>query len=195
MSSPELMTSRSPLVRSARRLARRASRTSERLFLTEGPQAVREALDFTAPDGAGCVVEVFATYDAGQRHHDLLAVADADGIPWHLVEPAALAGLAATVTPQGVVAVCRFVDVPLADVLAAPTSLVAVCVDVRDPGNAGTVIRCADAVGADAVVFAGTSVDPYNGKTVRASVGSLFHLPIVLGHTASSPWRLCERPA
>jgi len=60
------------------------------------------------------------------------------------------------------------------------TTLIAICADVRDPGNAGTVVRCADAAGADAVVFAGHSVDPYNPKTVRASVGSLFHLPIAV---------------
>lgn len=182
MSSPEPMTSRSPRVKLARKLTRRASRMSERLFLAEGPQAVREALGFAGPAGAGCVVEVFATYDAEQHHRDLRA-ADANAAPWHRVEPDVLAGLTGTVAPQGVVAVCRFLDVPLADVLATPTRLVAVCADVRDPGNAGTVIRSADAVGAGGVVFAGTSVDPYNGKVVRASVGSIFHLPIVFGPT------------
>jgi RNA methyltransferase, TrmH family len=65
--------------------------------------------------------------------------------------------------------------------LSASPSLVAVLVDVRDPGNAGTVIRCADAAGADAVVLAGEAVDPHSGKCVRASTGSLFHLPIVAG--------------
>jgi TrmH family RNA methyltransferase len=79
--------------------------------------------------------------------------------------------------------VCSFLDVPLDSALAAAlagSSLVAVCADVRDPGNAGTIIRTADALGADAVVLAGHSVDPYNPKSVRASVGSLFHLPVAL---------------
>jgi TrmH family RNA methyltransferase len=89
--------------------------------------------------------------------------------------------LAQTVTPQGVVAVCHLLDEPLADVAAAAHSLVALLAHVRDPGNAGTVIRTADAAGADAVVLAGESVDPYNGKCVRASAGSIFHLPVAAG--------------
>jgi TrmH family RNA methyltransferase len=78
------------------------------------------------------------------------------------------------------VALCRFLDRPLALLAEASPRLVAVCADVRDPGNAGTVIRCADAAGADVVVLAGDSVDLYNPKTVRASVGSVFHLPVVI---------------
>src|SRR5690606_15291575 len=96
------------------------------------------------------------------------------------VDDRALASLSDSVTPAGVVAVCRFLDRPLADLLAAGARLVAVCADVRDPGNAGTVIRCADAAGADLVVLAGTSVDAYNPKAARASVGSLFHLPLAV---------------
>ncbi len=184
MASPELMTSRSARVRSARKLTRRASRMSERLFLAEGPQVVRAALAVTDSGEKRCAVEVFATYDAEDRHRDLRAAADAGLVPWHAVEPEALDSLTGTVSPQGVVAVCRFVDVPLDDVIARQPRLVVVCVEIRDPGNAGAVLRCADAAGADAVVLAGTSVDPYNGKAVRASVGSLFHLPIVLGSPA-----------
>ena len=116
------------------------------------------------------MVEVFATPAATQQYAGLAAAAPR----WTLVDDAALASLSDSVSPAGVVAVCRYLDraVPVA------ARLVALCADVRDPGNAGTVIRCADAAGADAVVLAGHSVDPYNPKTVRASVGSLFHLPI-----------------
>lgn len=164
-------------VKAARRLARRASRAELGLFLAEGPQAVREAL--TVP---GCVREVFAVAGAADEHPDIRAAAN--DLPWHLVDDGALASLTETVHPQGLVAVCRFVDRPLDELLSragtAPR-LLAVCADVRDPGNAGTVIRCADAAGADGVVLAGSSVDPYNGKTVRATVGSLFHLPLALG--------------
>ena len=92
-----------------------------------------------------------------------------------------MAALAETVTPQGLVGVASYVDVPLDVVTAAEPRLVAVFAAIRDPGNAGTVLRAADAAGADAVVFTDTSVDPYNGKCVRASAGSLFHLPVVLG--------------
>jgi RNA methyltransferase, TrmH family len=137
---------------------------------------VREALA-----RAATVVEAFATRECTDRHPELEELAAGQQVTWHQVGPEVLASLAQTVTPQGVVAVCRFVDRPLVDVLRDRPSLVALCANVRDPGNAGTVIRCADAAGADAVVLAGTSVDPYNGKCVRASAGSLFHLPLVSG--------------
>jgi RNA methyltransferase, TrmH family len=162
-------------VRTARRLARRVSRAEHRLFLAEGPQAVREALQLP-----GCVREVFAVPSAAAPHADLRAAADRAAVPWQAVDDAAMASLTETVAPQGVVAVCRFVDEPFTALLAREPRLLAVCVDVRDPGNAGTVIRCADAAGAGGVVLAGSSVDPYNGKAVRASVGSLFHLPLAL---------------
>ena len=100
-----------------------------------------------------------------------------------LVDERALATLSDSVTPAGIVAVCSFLDVPLGSALASAgqgSSLVAICADVRDPGNAGTLVRTADALGADAVVLAGHSVDAYNAKTVRSSVGSLFHLPLAL---------------
>ncbi len=93
----------------------------------------------------------------------------------------AMSELAQTVTPQGLLAVCGFLDVPLRDALASRPRLVAVLANVRDPGNAGTVLRAADAAGAGAVIFADASVDPYNGKCVRASAGSIFHLPVVAG--------------
>ena len=88
-----------------------------------------------------------------------------------------MAALAETVHPQGLVAVCEQFDVPLDAALRK--RLVAVVADIRDPGNAGTVLRTADAAGAGAVVFAGDAVDPYNGKCVRASAGSLFHVDVV----------------
>jgi TrmH family RNA methyltransferase len=163
-------------VKAARRLGKRTQRVRDRLFLAEGPQAVREALA-----RVGTVVEVFATRDCSTRYAELPAAARQQDLPWHQVGPDVLASLAQTVTPQGVVAVCRFLDVPVADALAGSPRLVALCANVRDPGNAGTVIRCADAAGADAVLLAGTSVDPYNGKCVRASAGSLFHVPVAAG--------------
>jgi RNA methyltransferase, TrmH family len=174
--SGELTSTRAPRVRAARRLTKRALRASDRKFLVEGPQAVREAL------GAdGVVGEVFLTAETESRHPELGAAAATAGLPVHRVSGEVLSSLAQTVTPQGVVAVCRFVDVPLADVVAARPRLVAVLANVRDPGNAGTVIRAADAAGAGAVVLADASVDVYNGKCVRATAGSLFHLPVVTG--------------
>jgi TrmH family RNA methyltransferase len=163
------LSARSPRVVAARRLQRRRVRDRTGLFLAEGPQAVREA--------AGHVAELFGTAEALRTHGD--AVSAADDAPVWTVTGAVLDALAETVHPQGLVAVCRHLDVPLAHAVAARPPLVAVLCEVRDPGNAGTVLRTADAAGAGAVVFAGEAVDPYNGKAVRASAGSLFHVDVV----------------
>jgi TrmH family RNA methyltransferase len=166
----------SPRLKAARRLNKRAFRQRERAFLAEGPQAVAEAFHCGAQ-----VTDLFVTVPARTRHRDLVAAIAAAGIPVHVVSGEVMDELAQTVTPQGLLAVCGFVDVPLAEVARAAPALVALLANVRDPGNAGTVLRTADAAGAHAVVFADASVDPYNGKCVRASAGSLFHLPVVAG--------------
>jgi len=174
----ELTSIRSPRVKAARQLGKRALRQRARRFLAEGPQAAGEALA-----AGGVVTELFVTAAAWARHHELVSRAAAQGVGVHAVSGEVMAELAQTVTPQGILAVCRFVDVQLAEVLAAGPwpALIVVLANVRDPGNAGTVLRTADAAGADAVVFAGSAVDPYNSKCVRASAGSLFHLPVVVG--------------
>ncbi len=177
-SGAELTSIRSPRVKAARQLGKRALRQRARAFLAEGPQAVGEAL------AAGDVVsQLFITAAAQARYGELASRAAAQGAEVHPVSGEVMAELAQTVTPQGVLAVCRFVDVPLAAVTEASTALrlVVILANVRDPGNAGTVLRTADAAGAGAVLFAGSSVDPYNSKCVRASAGSLFHLPVVAG--------------
>jgi RNA methyltransferase, TrmH family len=127
------------------------------------------------------ITELYVTAPARTRHADLIAHAAGAGIPIHVISGEAMSELAQTVTPQGMLAVCGFVDVPLEQVSSAHPRLVAILANVRDPGNAGTVLRTADAAGADGVIFADASVDPYNGKCVRASAGSLFHLPVVAG--------------
>lgn len=132
---------------------------------------MREALTLD-----GVVVEVFATADATGRHPDLAATA---GDRWTVADDDVIASIADAVHPQGVVARCRSIVAGL-DALPDTVSYVVVCADVRDPGNAGAVIRCADAAGADAVILTGDSVDPLNPKAVRATAGSLFHLPIVV---------------
>ncbi len=176
VTGPELTSTRATRVKAAQRLTKRAFRTRDRKFLAEGPQAVREALD-----RAGTVHEVFVTRDAAERHADLVTAAEAAGTPVHLVSGEVMSALAQTVTPQGLVAVCALIDQPLPDVLATAPRLLAVLAHARDPGNAGTVIRAADAAGAGGVLLTGDSVDPYNGKCVRASAGSLFHLPVAVG--------------
>lgn len=160
--------------RGARKLLARKGRDESGEFLAEGAQAVREALALARrrPDVVRAVV-----VDDPARHADLLA--DADPSIVFQAHADDLAELSDTVTPQGVVAICRQFPVGL-DSIVEPR-LVVVCAQIRDPGNAGTVIRCADAFGADAVVLTKGSVDAFNPKTVRASVGSVFHLPLVVG--------------
>jgi TrmH family RNA methyltransferase len=181
MASPELTSPRSSRVLVARRLAKRNARGRERRFLAEGPQAVREAAVHGRGGRERTLVELFATPEAAERHPGIVAEARAAGAPVHLATDEVIAALSQTVTPQGLVGVCRFVDTPFDEVLAARPRLVAVLAHVRDPGNAGTVLRCADAAGADAVVLTDASVDLYNPKAVRASAGSLFHLPTAVG--------------
>jgi TrmH family RNA methyltransferase len=165
----------SPRLKAARRLTKRAFRQRERAFLAEGPQAVAEAFSSGAR-----ISDLFVTVPARSRHSELVTAMAAAGIGVHTVSGEVMDELAQTVTPQGLLAVCGFIDIPLTE-LAPGLSLVALLANVRDPGNAGTVLRTADAAGAHAVVFADASVDPYNGKCVRASAGSLFHLPVVAG--------------
>lgn len=157
------------VLRSVRRLTQRRGRDLARKFLAEGRQAVREAL--ATP---GLVEEIIV--DDPARHADLL---DGVSVPvWHADEHQ-IRQLSDTVTPQGIVAVCRQLDYRWEALDGA--RLVVICAQVRDPGNAGTVIRCADAFGADAVILTAGSVEIYNPKTVRSTVGSLFHLPILTG--------------
>jgi TrmH family RNA methyltransferase len=162
-------------VKHTRRLATRAFRAETGEFLAEGPQAVREAL---AEPGA--TVEVFATAAGTAQHTDLAGAAAESDVLWHVVTDDVVESIADTVQPQGVVARCRIPGASLDSLLASSPTFLVVCADIRDPGNAGAVIRCADAAGAQGVVFVGDSVDPYNPKSVRATVGSVFHLPVVV---------------
>ena len=127
------------------------------------------------------VVEVFATDEVAARHPELPVAAAAAGVPWVRCSGAVVAHLSDTVTPQGVVAVCRMPTVTVADAVPQGARLVSLLAQVRDPGNAGTVIRVSDAAGADGVVLSHGSVDPHNAKCVRASAGSLFHVPVAVG--------------
>jgi RNA methyltransferase, TrmH family len=172
-----MLTERSARIREARKLTRRPGREKAGRFLAEGPQAVREALAEATGSRPGLVVELFAGETAAARHADLVGTALDLDVPVSHATDAAMAALSDTVTPQGLVAVCRSLTVPAVGALAG-ARLVALLAEVRDPGNVGTVIRCADAAGADAVVLTTGSVDPHSGKAVRASAGSLFHLPV-----------------
>jgi len=164
------------MLRAFRRLLRRKERQIARRFLAEGTQAISEAL--ARPD---TVIELIVTDDSVDRHRDLLKTTSDLGIRVAVAPAQAVTELTGTVTPQGLIAVCQMIDVPTSEALAGSPRLVLLCDQVRDPGNLGAVIRCADAFGADAVLVSRDSVDLYNAKTVRATTGSLFHLPIAVG--------------
>lgn len=142
------------------------------MFLAEGENAVVEAV------AAGAALRLFVTQRWVDRAGGPVTAAGAAGVPVDVVTDRAAAALSDTVTPPGLIAVARSVVVGVADAVAPGQRLVAVPVEIAEPGNAGTLLRVADAAGADATVFAGDSVDPENGKAVRASAGSLFHLPV-----------------
>src|SRR6516225_5771691 len=167
---PAVLTERSARVAAAIKLHRHVGRRRAGRFLAEGPNLVEAAY------ARGLVRDVFVTELAAQRHASLLAT---QSCPVHLVSEQAAKALSDTVTPAGLVAVCDMPATGLEDVLAGAPRLVAVAVEIGEPGNAGTIIRIADAMGAAAVILGGHSVDPYNGKCLRASAGAIFSIPVV----------------
>jgi len=169
---------KSSLVKGVARLSKKDARSQTGLFLLEGPQGLKEAVH--APK---LIVELYATPECVDRYPQLFERVHAARIELTLVSDRVLEAMCDTSTPQGVVAVCQQLDVSLDSVLQRKPKLVALLSQVRDPGNAGTVLRAADAAGADAVIFSDNSVDLYNPKVVRSTTGSLFHLPIVQGVT------------
>jgi RNA methyltransferase, TrmH family len=166
-----VLTERSARVVAAVKLHRHINRRRAQRFLVEGVNLVEAAF------GRGLVREVFVTEGAAQRYAALL---DRQDVTVNLVTERAAKALSDTVTPVGLVAVCELPGLGLDDVLADEPRLVAVGVEIGEPGNAGTLIRIADAMGAAAVIFGGRSVDPYNGKCLRASAGSVFSVPVAV---------------
>lgn len=173
-------TERTPRVVSASKLHRAASRRKAGRFLAEGANSVEAAL---ATDRA---LEVFCDEDAADRFSALIDTARGRGVRVSMVTARAMRSLADTVTPSGIVALCRTLVVesghdPADTAGSHPARLVAIGQALAEPGNVGTLIRVSDALGADAVWLTEGSVDPENPKAVRASAGSLFHLPVVRG--------------
>ena len=164
-----MLTERSARVVAAVKLHRHVARKREQRFLAEGPNLVEAAIR------RGLAVEVFATEAAAARHEELLTAT-----PVQLVTERAAKALSDTVTPAGLIAVCALPEPELNELISGAPKLVAVAVGVGEPGNVGTLIRIADATGADAVVLTGNSVDPYNGKCLRSSAGSIFNVPVVV---------------
>ncbi|WP_221585638.1 RNA methyltransferase [Microbacterium sp. G2-8] len=175
---------RAARVRTIRKLGQRSSRRETGRFLLEGPQAVREALTYR-PD---LVEQLYATPTGLEKHGDMRALiddarAENPDLEWDYADEDVVAAMSDTVTPQGFVAVARQNPTALKDIFPAggeTPRLVVICEEVRDPGNLGTILRAADAAGADAVVLTGRTVDPFNPKVVRSTTGSLFHLPFAV---------------
>lgn len=165
-------------VRKTAALARKKDRREQGRFLVEGPQAVREALAHR-PD---LVEAVYTTTGTESWQLEVDRLASDGGVRLERATEAVLAAMSETVHPQGVIAVARSWDLPLDETLSG-ARLVAILHEIRDPGNAGTVLRAADAAGADAVIFSGESVDPFSPKVVRSTTGSLFHLPVAVAPT------------
>ena len=165
--SPDILGPHSGLVVGARALLKSRERRDQRLFLVEGPQAVREAV------AAGFVQTLLVDHTRESVVEDFGDIADA------FVTPKAMDSLTETEQPQGVVAICAMPTRTVDDVLAEQPTLLAVCVGINDPGNLGTIIRTADAAGAHAVLITSGSADAYNGKVIRSTAGSIFHIPVI----------------
>ncbi|WP_277212844.1 TrmH family RNA methyltransferase [Isoptericola croceus] len=179
-----LANPRAARVKQVRALSGRPARSAHGQLLVEGPQSVREAVRY-AP---AAVRDLYLTEAAARRYTEILDAAQTAGLYVHVGTPEVLTAMSPDA--QGVLAVVRAERPTLAAELAVLAAtgdgrrralLIAVLATVRDPGNAGTVIRAADAAGADLVVLAGDSVDVHNPKAVRSTAGSLFHLPVVSG--------------
>jgi len=152
-------------VLAARKLLRRNERTRAGAFLVEGPIPVAEALE------RGEVQDLFVDADLSSASSWVARGAVA-------VSGRVIDALSDTSTPQGVVAVASMRTIHIAE---ASGDLMLVLSNVRDPGNAGTLVRSAVAAGASAAVFCSGSVDPFNPKTVRSTAGLLFHVNVVAG--------------
>ena len=163
-------------VRGVAKLNKKDARSETGLFLLEGPQGLKEALNRPR-----LIVELYATEDAMSRYEELFERARSARITCELVSESVLKVMADTASPQGILAVCQQLDVTFDDVVELKPQLIALLANIRDPGNAGTVLRAADAAGADAVIFSDNSVDVYNPKVVRSTTGSIFHLPVITG--------------
>ena len=165
-------TERTPRIVNARKLHRASVRRKQQQFLAEGENSVTAAVE------AGCVSDLYVTEVAAQNFGALIERADRAGVYIHPITDRAASALSESVTTTGVFALCRSVLTSVDEALSHNPKLVSIPVEASDPGNAGALIRIADAVGAGSVIFAGETVDPQGGKAVRSSAGSLFHLPV-----------------
>ena len=165
---------KSERVKGISRLNQKDARIESGLFLLEGPQGLKELV--RTPELAH---EVFFTEVAYDRYQSELSDLEDAGVPLVQVSDAVMEKICDTKTPQGVVSVVSQIDLSLDELVSTGPRLLAILDQARDPGNAGTVLRAADAAGADGVIFTADSVDVYNPKVVRSTAGSILHLPFV----------------
>ena len=162
-------------VKAVTKLQQKDARIETGLFLLEGPQGLKELSNF--PE---IVHEIFVTESAAQRYSVELAKLQQSKVNIETVSDKTMEKLSETQTPQGVVAVVHQQHIELGDLIEAKPRLTVMLDRVQDPGNAGTILRVADAAGCDGVIFSRESVDVYNGKTVRSTAGSLLHVPVAI---------------
>lgn len=181
------------LVKDVHSLKQKKYRTQSGTFLVEGLRAVEEALRY------GSVDRLFVTEDEESRCGDLLNLAASESVETFLVDSKVMGKLADTKNPQGIAATVRMPDKSLDSLLHSPAgnednlAPVVVLDRIQDPGNMGTIIRTADASGALGVVVLEGCVDVYSPKVVRASMGSLFHLPVISDCTPEEMLTWCCR--
>ena len=168
----EAFTERTPRIVNAAKLHRAAQRKKDKRFLVEGENSVEAAV------ATGAATDLFVTESAAERFEEIVRTAGYMNVYTHAITDKAAKHLSDTVTTTGIFALCDDVLWSVGKAITGQPRLVSVPVETREPGNAGTLIRVSDAVGADAVVFAGESVDPLGAKSVRSSAGSLFHIPV-----------------
>lgn len=187
MDRPLIDSPQNALIKLARTLHTSRGRRESGLFLAEGPSLVAEALNTSgAVEWVACCPEM-ADDEAGA----LAARAIESGLPVHMLTRRAFEALSDTRTPQGLAAVARIQRADLSALaLETPQPFTALALhDVRDPGNVGSMIRCADALGATGVALVAHCADPWEPKVVRATAGSLFHIPLALaGWRQVSAW-------
>ena len=179
MSRPAVTSTSSERVTRVRALHSRAGRRKAGRFVVEGPQAVGAALD------AGVSVHDLLV-DEAQLFPDLVELAERGGARITRVTPAVMAAMAETQQPQGILAVCDLLPPGELDEVMAGSGPVVVLEAISDPGNVGTIIRTADSVSAAGVILTADSADIHSGKVVRYTAGSLFHLPVLAGHSIDS---------
>ena len=170
----EITSTQNALVKSVAELKQKKYRQERQLFLAEGLRTVEEAVT------SGQVEQLFYTPIEDEHTRAVLERAAAEGIPLYCVTDAVMKKMADTDSPQGILAVCRMTQ-PKLEQLFASGKMLLVLDRVGDPGNVGTMLRTADAAGIGGIVLLKGCVDIYAPKTVRATMGSLFHVPVFSG--------------